>query len=133
MLVVEADARGVGAGAGVIDAVEPRPVDGGEAHWAGLAARIDLAAGKIERSERPARFGDRDDLGMRGRIVGGGDAIAALGQDAIVLDDHGAKRAARVPVHALARQREGAAHECFLAHAELASLPAAAPARWRRM
>src|SRR6266851_1635795 len=43
--IVEADRRRIGTRVGVVDAVQPRPIDGTEAHRARLAARIDLATG----------------------------------------------------------------------------------------
>src|SRR5690554_1731853 len=69
-VVIEADGGRMMAGVGVIDSVEPSPVDRPEAHRAGLAARVDFAALQAEAVQDPTGLADRHDLGMRGRIVG---------------------------------------------------------------
>ncbi len=44
--VVEAGRGSIRSGVAVVDGVAARPVDGGEAHGAGFAAGVDLAAGE---------------------------------------------------------------------------------------
>src|SRR5262249_7266803 len=79
--IVEADCGRVGARVGVIDAVDPGPIDGAETHGTRLAARIDVAALEAEGADGPAGFADRHDLGMRGRIVCRRDLVPAAGDD----------------------------------------------------
>ena len=80
--VVEADRRRLVARVGVDDPREARPIGGGEAHRAGLAARIERRALEREGVDRAAGAADRDDLGMGGRVVRGGDLVPALGEQA---------------------------------------------------
>ena len=54
------------------------------AHGAGLAAGIDLAAGKVGRSERLAGGPKSVHLGMRCRVVRGQDVVHAPGDDKAV-------------------------------------------------
>src|SRR6185312_4546421 len=60
VVVVEADGGGVAARVGVIDAIQPRPVDGAQAHRTGLATRIHLAALQAKGAERAAGGADGD-------------------------------------------------------------------------
>src|SRR5579885_1686588 len=98
-VVVEADRGGIGPRVGVVDAVEPRPVDGPQAHGTGLAAGIEIAAREAEAAGRPAGFADRDDLGMGGRIVGRGHPVEALGDHGPGADDERSERAAEAGPH----------------------------------
>src|SRR5437588_5369317 len=52
--LVEARGGGVRDGGAEDDAVETRPVTGTEAHGAGLAGRVDRAAGEVDRGEGAA-------------------------------------------------------------------------------
>ena len=92
--VVEAGGGGIGGGVAVEDGVAARPVERGEAHGAGLATGVDLAAGELEGAERRAGGADGDDLGVGGGVVGGGDQVDAGGDDLAVAHDDRAEWAA---------------------------------------
>ena len=78
--VVEADRGRLVARVGVDDPGETRPIGGGEAHRAGLAARIEHRALEREGVDRAAGAADRDHLGMSGRVVRRGDLVPAFGE-----------------------------------------------------
>jgi hypothetical protein len=108
--VVEAHRRGIGRAVAEVDALGPRPVDGAEAHRAGLAAGVEVAAVELERAERAAGLADRHDLGVRGGVVGRRHLVGALGENGAVLDDQRRERPA-AGVHVGERQLDGAGHE----------------------
>src|ERR1700722_19320223 len=116
-IIIEADTRRIGAAVGVIDPIEPRPIDRREAHGAGLAARIDLAAGEAEIPLGGAGSAYGADLGMRGRIIGGGNLVPPLRDDPITAHDDGAEGTAAAALHLLLRQRQRRAHLMGVAHA----------------
>ena len=93
--VVKAGARRIGGAGSVVDSVEPRPVGGSEAHGAGLATGVELAAGESKGSESFGGGANGVDLGVRGGIVGSGDGVGALANDLAVAHDDRAKRPAR--------------------------------------
>ena len=94
--VIEADVFGVGLVVAVVEFVDMGPVDGAEAHWARLARRVNLAAGKVEGVEFGAGGADGADLGMSRGVTVGGDAVDAGGNDFAVARDNGAERSAAV-------------------------------------
>ena len=79
--VVEAGGGCVRGGVAIEDGVAARPVERGEAHRAGFAAGVDVAAVKLEAAESLAGGADGDDLGVGGGVVGCGDLIDAGGDD----------------------------------------------------
>src|SRR3954454_10282165 len=87
----------------------PEAAAGGDgAHRTRLAARIKHRALEREGLDRPAGAADRDHLGMRGRVVRGGDLVPAFSEHLAVADDHGPERAAFASLHVLPRERHGA-------------------------
>ena len=94
--------------------VEPRevgPVDGGEAHRAGLAAGVEVAAGEMKVAQLPAGVANGHDFGMSRRIVRRSDAVAAAPDDVAPLNDYRSKRAALPCRDAVDRQPNGLSHE----------------------
>src|SRR5215813_564109 len=101
VIVVEPDGGRIAAGVGVVDTIEPRPVDRAQAHRAGFAARIHLATLQAERAEPAAGCADCDHLRMRGRIAERRDLVVPLGDDIAGARDDGAERAAQAGAHLL--------------------------------
>jgi len=92
--VVEADGGGFGLGVAVDDPLEVGPVDGAEAHGAGLASAIESAAFQVEASQLLGGDADRLDLGMGGGVVAGEDFVVGGGDHFALVNDHGAEGAA---------------------------------------
>src|ERR1035437_5950601 len=109
--VVEAGAGGVGGAGAVVEAVNPRPVGGGQAHGAGLATGVELATGQREGSQSLAGRADGVHFSVGRGIMRGGDGVHALAHDAALAHDDGAERAARAVEHILGGQRDGAAQK----------------------
>src|SRR5882724_3165345 len=101
VVVVETDGGGVAARVGVVDAIQPRPVDGAQTHRAGLAAGVHLAALQAEGTQLAAGRADGHHLGMGGGIIAGGDLVVALGNDLAVARNDGAERPAQAGAHLL--------------------------------
>ena len=85
--VVERDAGCVGAGVAEPDAIDAGPVDGGEAHGAGLAAGVDFAAVEAEGVEVSAGGADGFDFRVGGGVVVAGDGVAAFADDGAISDE----------------------------------------------
>ena len=109
--IVEAGLRGVGRGAAKIKARGTRPVDGAEAHGAGLTRSVELALAKLKEAERGAGLAYRDDLGVSCGVVSGRDAIGAFGDDFTVLHDDGAEGTAAIGAHTFDGELDGSRHE----------------------
>ena len=109
--VVEADLGGLVAGVGVDEAVEPCPVDGGEAHRAGFATGVDGRPLQAEIGETGAGAADGDDFGMGGRVAGCRDLVTAFADDDPVFHHHRAERAAGAAVHPLSGEFDGTGEE----------------------
>jgi len=92
---------------------------------------VDLGAGEIEGVQVRAGGADGHHLGVRGGIVGSGDAIEALSHHATILHDDRAEGAA-VALHVLARKLDGAAHEGLLCVGGHGVVPCAEVWRIRR-
>src|SRR5882762_10854483 len=90
--IVESGACGIGGGCGVENSRGARPVNRAEAHGAGLARRIKIAAAELKISESAAGFANGHDFRMRGWIVVKGDAVRAFGNDAVFFGDRGRER-----------------------------------------
>ena len=85
--VVKADAYRIDASVAVINAVDPAPTRSPLRTSGRLATFIDFAAIEPEFPERGAGRGDSGDIGVSGRIVGGGDLVVAFGDHLPILDD----------------------------------------------
>jgi hypothetical protein len=109
--VVKADLRGIGIGVGEINAGEPGPVDGSQAHGTRLAGSVDLAAFKIEDAKFLAGIANGADFGMRGGIVGGSNLIRAFGNNRAVFHNDRAEGATASRVDVIDRELNGAGHE----------------------
>lgn len=112
--IVEAGAGGVGSRATEVDRFKTCPVGRGQAHGAGLAAGIELAAGKRKRAERLAGSSDRIDLAVGGWIVGLGDRIRAFSDDSSIAYDDRGEGSAFAGNHILRGERDGAPKELWI-------------------
>ena len=108
--VVEACVGGIGLGSAEEDGLTARPVDGGEAHGARLAACVDGAALKLEVAEFLTGGADREDLGVGGRVVILGDAIDGGGDDLACAHDDGSEGSPTAGDDVLGRQVDGHLH-----------------------
>ena len=73
-------------------------------------------SGRLKLPSRSQAVADRHHLGMRGRVVGRGHPVPALGDDLAVAHDHGAEWAAVIGAHFFERDGDGALHEVVVAH-----------------
>jgi hypothetical protein len=94
MIVVEADRRRVRLGVAIKNKVDPCPVNCAEAHGTRLATGVNLATGQAMSAKFAASCPNGDHFGVGGRIVGAGDLVRPFADDASVMNDDGAKRAA---------------------------------------
>ena len=86
-----------------------------EAHRAGFTARDHGTARELEGTQLLARPADRDDLRVRGRVVGRNHQVRALGDDLSVLRNHTPERTTPVRPHVLDRKLDRPPHErCIL-------------------
>lgn len=113
--IIEADACGIGGAIAEKDRLAARPVKGGQAHGAGLAACVDFAAIELKLAEDLAGVTNGNDLRVCGGVVGGGDLVGAGCDDLVVFDDEGAKRATAAAAHVFRGERDGLLHELWTA------------------
>lgn len=92
----------------------PCPVDGAQAHGAGLAAGVHRAAVQLEGIELGTRRTDRHHFRMGRGVVAAGNAVVALAHHLPVLHDHAAKRPTVAALHAGAGQGDGLAEELLV-------------------
>ena len=90
----EADRRGVSFGVSKVNSIDPGPVNGAEAHGAWLATCVNFAAGKAVGVDFGTGRPNGNHFGVGGWVVGAGHLVLAFADDAPVLNDHSAKRAA---------------------------------------
>lgn len=110
---------GVVVRGGEDDARRSGPVNGAHAHGAGLAGAIDRAVFQLKILQDSAGLANSYHLGVCGGVVGGQDLIVSLADDLPILDDHGAKRAARAFAHAFIRQGDSAFEKLTVGRARL--------------
>ena len=91
-----------------------RPVDRAQAHRARLATGVDLAALELEGPERGTGAANGDHLGVRRRVARRGHQIDAFRQDAAVLDDDRAERAAAPASHVFQGELDRSPHVLLL-------------------
>src|SRR5437016_2378117 len=113
-IVVEADAGGVAPSTGVINSVEPRPVNRGETHRTGLTARVEDAAAQIETLQCATGIANRRHFRVRGRIEQARHLIASAADDLATGNDYRAERAAATFAHSGATERDGFAHPTLM-------------------
>src|SRR5260221_9712591 len=87
----ESGALGVGDRCAVDDAVDPGPVDGREAHWAGLGRRVNRRAGQLDVGDGLAGGADGGDLSMSGGVGGSPDDVVLAGDHRWAAHDARAK------------------------------------------
>jgi hypothetical protein len=109
--VVEGGAGRVGAGVAVPDAIHAGPVDGREAHGAGLTTGIDFAAFERESGQGLAGGADGADFGVGGGIVLLGDAVGCFADEDAGADNDGAEGSALAGADVFRGERDGATHE----------------------
>ncbi len=111
--VVKAGGGSIGGGGGVEDTVRASPVDRAEAHGARFAGRVEIAAGQLETAEDAAGLANGLDFSVGGRVVGGGNAVGAFGDDLAVLNDQSGEGATVAGVHIFDGEGDGALQEWF--------------------
>src|ERR1039457_7209629 len=109
--VVKAGGGGIGGGVSVKDGVAARPIEGSQAHRAGLATGVDDASGEAKIPKRLASRANRHHFGMGRGIVGRRNQVHAGRDDLTVAHDHRAKRASGAREHILRGQCDGPLHE----------------------
>ena len=109
--VIETRECGVAAVCGKDDAIQACPAGGGEAHRARFAARVEDAAREAEGLYRRRRRTDRDDLGVRGRVVDTRHAIPTTADDLRPAHDDRTERTAGLFPHVLRGEGHREAHE----------------------
>ena len=82
--IVESNLRRILSGVGERDALQPRPVDGGEAYGARFATGIDRATWQVEPSQRRAGRADSCHFRVGRRSQRGGNLIGAFDNDGVV-------------------------------------------------
>ena len=109
--IVEVGAGCVGTGIAKPDAIDVRPVDGGQAHGAGFAAGVDFRALEAEDAELLAGSADGADFAVGGGVVVAGDAVGSFADDGSVTDDYGTERSAAAAADIFSGESDGSAHE----------------------
>ena len=113
--IVEAGLGGIVLGGGIVEVVEPRPVDCAETHGARLARGVDVAAREVKSVQFRRCGTDGLHLGVRRGVVVGCHAIHALGNHLAAARNHRSERAAPV-AHILHGQVDGPLHQFLLCH-----------------
>jgi hypothetical protein len=113
--IVKARFRGVRVGARKIDASEPGPVNGSQAHGTWLATGVKLTIREMKIPQLPAGCANGYDFGVRRRIILHGYSIRGLGKNFAVFHDECAERTA-AGTHIFERKGDGALHEGVLRH-----------------
>lgn len=116
LVVTEADAAVVGNGAAVVDVADIGPERCAEAHVAGLAGGVELAAGEVEGVEIVAGFAYGVDFAVAGGVVVLEDAVVAFADNLAVFYDDGAEGTAVVLGDAVAGFGYGELHEIVVGH-----------------
>src|ERR1039457_7244846 len=73
--IVESSARSIGRTTAVVDCLDPRPMRGRKAHWAGFATCIKITAVQRERAQSLAGRANGAHLPVRSRVIRGGHHI----------------------------------------------------------
>lgn len=109
--VVEAGVGGVFCSVAEVDGAAARPVERGEAHGAGFAGGVNVAAGELKVVERAAGLAYGDHLGVGRGVECGGDLVGSAGDDFTVADDDAAEGAAEALRDVFCGEADGFAHE----------------------
>lgn len=112
--IVESDASRIRCAVAVVDSAAVRPIERGETHGARLATGVHVAAIESKAAKLRARLANRNDLCVRGRIIGRSDTVDTSGQHLSILDDDRAERTTAVTHDILRRERDGLLHELWL-------------------
>lgn len=115
--VVKARTRGCMAIVAIVDPIEARPVASRQAHGAGLATGVHLAAFQCESAQSCACLPDGVYLAVRGWIVSCGNTVRSLTDHDAVLHDHRGERASCAAAHVLGGQCDSPLHECRIGDA----------------
>ena len=113
--VVEAYGRSVGAGVSVVDALDAGPIDSTQAHGAGLARAVNLAATKVESALSSTSSTNGTHLGVGRGVVQEGYAVGAGCHNLAIAHDDRSKGAAAT-LDALLGELDGHTHKLILAH-----------------
>jgi len=112
--IIEADFRGVRGEIAKINPVNPSPVDCAQAHRAGFAGSVEVAAFKLEDSKFPAGLADGQHFSVRRGIVGRCNLIRGFRYDGAIFNYDRAEWTAAPGAYILERELNGADHECFV-------------------
>ena len=113
--VVEAYGRCVGAGVCVVDALDAGPIDGAQAHGAGLARAVNFAATQVKCTLGSTSRTNGAHLGVGRGVVQDGYAVGAGGHNLAIAHDDSSKGAAAA-LDTLLRELDGHTHKLILAH-----------------
>jgi len=111
--VIKASIPGVFPCVGIVHFTGPAPVNGAQAHRAGLAAGIHLATCQVNGAKVMASITNGYHLRMRGRVVGAGNAVAATPHYFVTLYHYTTKRAANIITHTFNTNTHSLAHKIF--------------------
>ena len=120
-VIGEVDGGGILFRVAVIDALDMRPIDGAEAHRAGLAGGIDDTVREVEGAQFATGLADGVHFGMGGGVVVAGDAVRAASDDFAISHDDGPEGTATV-FHTLVGEADGFAHKGFILFGDFHSL-----------
>ena len=110
-VIVEVNVSRVLTRVGEEDAVGAGPVDGGEAHRAGLAAGVDGAPSQLKGLKRRAGVADGDNLGVGSGIIVAKDRVDASGDDLVIANNNAAEGATEASAHVVEGEVDGLAHK----------------------
>src|SRR5271165_1534835 len=109
--VIKADSGGVRGEIAEVNFVNPGPVDCTQAHGAGFAGSVEIAASKFEAAKPLAGLANRQHFSVRGGIVRGRDLIYTFGYDLAFLHDDTTERPTAPGTDVFEGELYGAGHE----------------------
>lgn len=113
--VVEADLGGVASGVGIVDALNAGPIDGAQAHRAGLTGGVYLTPLEVEVAHGCTGCTNGAHLGVGCGVVEQRNAVGTSGHNLTVAHDDSTKGAA-TSGHTLFGEFDGHTHKFVLVH-----------------
>ncbi len=113
-IVAETDGRRFGAAVGEDDALDMRPISGGQAHRARFAGGVQRAATQMKVAALGTCGANGANLGVGSGVVAGDDAVPTFGDDPAIAHDDGTERAAFAGFATPGRQFDGAGEEIIV-------------------
>ena len=111
--IIETHLSRVGSQRGIEDSGRAGPVNGAQAHGAGLAGSVKFASGQLECLQSAAGFTNSHDLRVRRGIIGGSDTIRTFRHYAAFLHHQRSKGASTAGTYIFDGERNRAAHEFY--------------------